>query len=180
MSIRLLCSLFPLPFFSHSPPPSPPPPPHGLTSDTCSTTSFMLCVAEIRETEDPENCMIRILNANILKAIGEEVCADPYMAACAFPADLTCHSNDSRLPSRACQKSIKPSTPQTCEKPPLPHSCALESWQFSLSKLSDHEPCKTNACSLGITCHLASSSAHTLGRKLVHSGIDQFLDSEQS
>ena len=41
------------------------------------------------------------------------------LARC-FPADLISHLTDSRLPSRAHEKSIDPSTRQTCKKAPLP------------------------------------------------------------
>ena len=51
--------------------------------------------------------------------VGEE-CVAPYMEARGFPADLNSHLTDSRLPSRAHEKSIEPSTPQTCKKAQLP------------------------------------------------------------
>ena len=49
-----------------------------------------------------------------------EECVAPYMGARWFPADLNSHLTDSRLPSRAHEKSIEPSTQQTCKKAPLP------------------------------------------------------------
>ena len=49
-----------------------------------------------------------------------ELCVAPYMGARAFPADLNSHLTDSRLPSRALEKSIETFTRQTCKKAPLP------------------------------------------------------------
>ena len=49
-----------------------------------------------------------------------EICVAPYMRARSFPADLNSHLNDSRLPSRAHEKSIESSDRKTCEKAPLP------------------------------------------------------------
>ena len=52
-----------------------------------------------------------------------ELCVAPYVGVCAIPADLkTSHLTCSRLPSHALahEKSIKPSTGQTCKKAPRP------------------------------------------------------------
>ena len=57
-----------------------------------------------------------------LALVGEE-CIAPYMGARGFPADLNSHLR--RLPSRAHEKSIEPSSRQTCKKAPLPAQYAV-------------------------------------------------------
>ena len=56
-----------------------------------------------------------------------------------YSADLTSHLTDSRLPSRAHEKSIEPSTRQTCKKSPLPAQYTVfrefTPHQLSLSRL---------------------------------------------
>ena len=49
-----------------------------------------------------------------------EECVAPYMGARGFTVDLNSHLTDSRLPSRAHEKSIEPSNRQTCKKAQLP------------------------------------------------------------
>ena len=65
--------------------------------------------------------MVERLHSKIKSILGiGKVCAAPYMGARRFPADLNSHLPDSRLPFRAHEKSIEPSTQQTCKKAPLP------------------------------------------------------------
>ena len=64
---------------------------------------------------------IKLLSEHIIS----KECVAPYMGARGFPADLNSHLTDSRLPSRAHEKSIEPSTRQTCRKAPLPAQYTL-------------------------------------------------------
>ena len=77
----------------------------------------------------------------VTSAILGELCVAPYMGARAFPADLNSHLTDSRLPSRALEKSIE--TQVSLGKPARKHHSLLNtkcfgeftSHQLSLSRV---------------------------------------------
>ena len=103
----------------------PPPPPH--THQGSSQVKIVGC--------GHEKQLPRIPFFTFQYCLGE-VCVGPCMGARGFPADLNSHLTDSRLPSRAHEKSIELSTGQTCKKAPLPaQQGVVLSCRFAKSKV---------------------------------------------